>query len=56
MKKKKILFLVKREVYATNIKQAMSLPGKIYEIMETSAPPKEEDKVVGFQDKKNGQK
>lgn len=46
MKKKK-LYLVKREVFASNIKEAMTAKGKIYEIQECEKPMEKESKV-GF--------
>jgi hypothetical protein len=49
MDKKKI-FLVKREVIASNIKEAMRKKGRIYSIEETEEEVKK-DKSVGF-DKK----
>lgn len=54
MQKKKVkIYLVKREVRATSIKDAMTKPGKIYEIVETSNEPYPEEKNnIGFKSKK----
>lgn len=52
-KKKQKIYLVKREVKATSIKDAMNKPGRIYEIIETANDPVPEEKSeVGFTKKK----
>lgn len=55
MLKKKKLYLVKREVFATSLKAAMTGRGTIYSIEEGLTPvnpPEEKKKPVSFQDKK----
>ena len=56
MKSKK-LFLVKREVKAYTIQQAMNGKGRIYEIVECEKIPEEDkNKKVGFNNNKNNKK
>lgn len=50
MKTKK-LYLVKREVIATSISQALTKPGKVYEIVETTLEAKEPKKIGYGKDK-----
>ncbi len=52
MKHKK-LYLVKREVFATSLRQAMNKGGAIYEIQlaEEKFQPQEEKKPAGFEKK-----
>lgn len=51
---KKKLFLVKREVWATNIEKALKGRGCVYEVVETedktkdNLPPNHKSKKVGF--------
>lgn len=50
MKKKKI-FLVKREVITTSLKQALTKPGRIYEVIQVEAKDGELDNEkdkIGF--------
>ena len=43
---KKKLYIVKKEVWATNLKQALKGRGKIYEIAETNT--EKEVRITGF--------
>ena len=50
----KKLYLVKREVYANSIKEALSKKGSVYEVVEAANQPVDQKKVTGFKkDKKN---
>lgn len=46
------IYLVKREVKAKNIKEALTKPGIIYEICETKDEPVEQKEKIGFTVKK----
>lgn len=49
MKKQDLkVFLVKREVKARNIKEAMTKPGRIYSVEETVDYSEEEQENLGF--------
>ena len=49
---KEKLWLVKREVYASTIKQALVKRGHVYSIEETSTDRDKDKKKVGFTPKK----
>ena len=45
---KKRMYLVKREVMAKNIKEALLNKGRIYEVQECKEEPIEEIRPIGF--------
>jgi hypothetical protein len=51
MKKKK-MYIVKREVLAYDIKDAMTAKGKIFSVEECVQPPPETIPTIGFKPKK----
>ena len=51
------LYLVKREVYAKNLKEALTKSGEVYSVEEAlnQVPPEEDKKEIGFKKDVNKQ-